>query len=133
MSKQKKTKSKLWTKEQKNFVRENIDKLTLEQLAEQLGRTENAVRLFIHRDRIVYRQAVKNNLIVKMLAYKFTDPKYFRPTREFFDEIGISQMRFWKLYRGEVSPTEAEYKMLIKHFNIDKHEMFNYRQLDLFD
>lgn len=106
--------------------------MTLDQMAQQLGRTENAVRLYIHRERLQYRPALKNNLVVEMLKYKFTDPRYFRPNRAFYKATGISQIRFWKLYRGEEPISEKEYNALLNHFRIDKHDMFERRQLKLF-
>lgn len=124
---------KSWSEEQKALVRENIKTMPVAEMARILGKSENAVRLFMHRDRIQYRPAVKNNIVMQMLTHVFRDPRYFSPTREFYLQTGITQVRFWKLYRGEASPTEEEYHALIEHFQVSKVEMFENRQLRLFD
>lgn len=126
-------KNKKWTEQQKNLVRENIHSMSLAEMARVLGKSENSVRLFIHRDRISYRRSVKTNIVIEILALAFKDPRYFSPTREFYTHVGITQMRFWKLYRGESSPTEDEYNSLLEHFRVSRHEIFENRQLKLFD
>lgn len=122
-----------WTVQQKAFVQNNINKLSIEQLARKVGKSENAVRLFIHRQRIQYKPAVKKNLVIELLQTVFINPEYFKPTREFYDAVGMTQMRFWKLYRGEAPPTENEYKALIEHFGASKEVGFENRQLGLFN
>lgn len=122
-----------WTDEQKKYVTENAGKLSFEEMADHIGKTKNAVHLFIHRNRIQYKPAVKVNLLKEILDIAFTRAEYFKPTTEFFKEIGMTQMRFWSLYRGEVHPTEDEYEILKKHFNVSGERIFENRQLNLFD
>lgn len=121
-----------WTNEERKFVTENAGKLSFEEMASHLGKTKNAVHLFIHRNRIPYKPAVKVNLITELLDIAFTKAEYFKPTKEFFIEIGMTQMRFWALYRGECSPTQEEYEGLKNHFGITSERVFNNRQLSLF-
>lgn len=125
--------SRHWTEEQKKYVSENAGKLSFEEMASHIGKTKNAVHLFVHRNRIQYKPAVKVNLLIEILDIAFTRAEYFKPTTEFFKEIGMTQMRFWSLYRGEVHPTEDEYKTLKKHFNVSGERIFENRQLSLFD
>lgn len=126
-------KSRHWTEEQKKYVSENAGKLSFEEMASHIGKTKNAVHLFVHRNRIQYKPAVKVNLLIEILDIAFTRAEYFKPTTEFFKEIGMTQMRFWSLYRGEVHPTEDEYETLKKHFNVSGERIFENRQLSLFD
>lgn len=122
-----------WTNEERKFVTENAGKLSFEEMASYLGKTKNAVHLFIHRNRIPYKPAVKINLITELLDITFKKAEYFKPTKEFFIEIGMTQMRFWALYRGECSPTQEEYEDLRNHFGITSERVFNNRQLSLFE
>lgn len=124
---------KSWTEDEKRYVMKNIGKLSFETMAKNIGKTKNAVHLFIHRQRISYKQTVKVNLLTELLDIAFIKAEYFNPTKEFYTEIKMTQMRFWSLYRGEASPTEIEYKRLRKHFGIKKEIIFNNRQLNLFD
>ncbi len=124
---------KAWTEAEKKFVAENAGKMSFEDMAKQIGKTKNAVHLFIHRNRIQYKPTVKVNLITELLDIAFMKAEYFNPTKEFYTEIKMTQMRFWSLYRGEASPTEIEYKRLRKHFGIKREIIFNNRQLSLFD
>lgn len=126
-------KNRHWTEEQKKYVSENAGKLSFEEMASHIGKTKNAVHLFVHRNRIQYKPAVKVNLLTEILDIAFTRAEYFKPTTEFFKEIGMTQMRFWALYRGEVHPTEDEYETLKKHFNVSGERIFENRQLSLFD
>lgn len=122
-----------WTDEQKKYVTENAGKLSFEEMADHIGKTKNAVHLFIHRNRIQYKPAVKVNLLKEILDIAFTRAEYFKPTTDFFKEIGMTQMRFWSLYRGEAHPTEDEYEDLKKHFGVTSERIFENRQLSLFD
>lgn len=125
-------KKKSWTKTQKDFVRNNINKVSFAEMADKIGKSENAIRLFVHRERLQYKATVKRNLIVELLDFVFTSAEYFAPTREFYTSVGITQMRFWKLYRGETPPTEQEYNALLEHFNVSKIDLFENRQYKLF-
>lgn len=122
-----------WTDTEKKFVTEYIGKMSFEEMATRLGKTKNAVHLFVHRNRIPYKQSVKVNLITELLDIAFIKANYFKPTKEFFTEVKMTQMRFWSLYRGEVSPTQEEYDTLKKYFGITSERVFNNRQLSLFD
>lgn len=126
-------KSRHWTEEQKKYVKENAGKLSFEEMARHLNKTKNAVHLFVHRNRIQYKPTVKINLLTEILDIAFTRAEYFKPTTEFFKEIGMTQMRFWSLYRGEVHPTEEEYEALMQHFGVSGERIFENRQLSLFD
>lgn len=122
-----------WTADEIDFVTKNAGKLSFEEMAEKLGRTKNAVHLFLLRRRVPYKPQVKINLVLEILKLEFKNPEYFTPTREFYQAVNLTQMRFWSLYRGEVNPSEIEYDNLKKHFGVSSEQVFNNRQLNLFD
>ena len=47
--------------------------------------------------------------------------------------VNINQVRFWKLYRGEESPTDQEYLRLATTLGVSLQEAFEARQLYLFN
>ena len=87
-----------WKQEEEIYVRENVGKKTMEEMAEYVGRSPLAVKLFLHRKKIVAGQTVKRNLVQEMLRLKFRHPENFSPTREFYREVNINQRRFWDIY-----------------------------------
>ena len=66
---------KHWSQQQKEFVRTNAGKLTIAQMAEQIGRTEDAIKLFLHRNRIVIGPTVQRNIIIELLKLRFKTRK----------------------------------------------------------
>ena len=90
-----------WKPEEIKFLNDNIGRLTLADLAERLGKSELAVKLYMHRHRMTIGPVVKRNLLQELLKIKFGNPKYFQPTREFYADIGITQRRFWICFMDE--------------------------------
>lgn len=121
-----------WTKKEKEYVLSQIGKKDFEAIGREIGRSALAVKLFVHRQRLSAHQVVKNNILIKLLQVKFGNPEYFNPTREFYRSVGITQMRFWSLYKGESQITEKEYIAIRNHFNIDAEVAFESRQLNMF-
>lgn len=121
-----------WKQNEIDFLTDNIGKLTLAELAAALGKTELAVKLYMHRHRMNIGPVVKRNLLQELLRMKFGNPKFFQPTREFYAEIGITQRRFWDLFHGRKQITDAEYLQFAKYFNVSLKEAFEARQLNLF-
>ena len=75
-------------------------------------------------------------MLVELLRIKFGNPEYFKPTREFYQKVGISQKRFSKLRLGYAQPTEKELASVCREFNMSHEEysrLLDSRQLDLFD
>ena len=62
-----------------------------------------------------------------------TVPEYFNVTTTFLHAVNINQVRFWKLYRGEESPTDQEYLRLATTLGVSLQEAFEARQLYLFN
>lgn len=126
-------KKRKWTADEKKILYDNIGKRSAEEIAEMVGRTPNAVKIYALRKRLSWRPGVRKNLIIEVLRLKFGKPEYFAPTREFYEAVGMTQMRFWALYRGECAPTEKEYNSLKKELGVSSEEIFENRQLKLFD
>jgi len=122
-----------WTQENKQIVAENLGKLDFHDIGKLVGKTANAVHLFVHRERMVYRPTVKVNHIIKLLTLAFKRPEYFKPTKQFFAETGVKQIRFWQLYRGEARPTEKEFKAIREHLNVNEELIFEDRQMVIFE
>lgn len=122
-----------WKPEEKQFVIDNAGKMTLSELSIKVHRSELAVQLFLHRNRIVIGQTVKRNLVQEILKIKFGHPEYFNPTKAFFKAVGINQIRWWNLYYGRKPITQNEYLAVATHFNISLQEAFNARQLNIFE
>ena len=122
-----------WSESQEKLLRENLGKKTLNEIAKELGKSELAVKLYIHRKNIVYRPSVKRNLVLELFRIKLVNPEYFAVTKDFLRAVDINQVRFWKLYRGEESPTDAEYLRLATTLKVSLQEAFEARQLSLFN
>ena len=122
-----------WKQEEEIYVRENVGKKTMEEMAEYVGRSPLAVKLFLHRKKIVAGQTVKRNLVQEMLRLKFRHPENFSPTREFYREVNINQMRFWDIYYGRKQVIQQEYVALSEYFGLTLQEAFEARQLSMFN
>lgn len=120
-----------WTPEHEKYVIENIDKVPLPDICNHVGRSERAVKLFLHRNKITVGPTVKRNLVKELLTLKFVCPEYFQPNRAFYKAVGINQMRWWNLYHGKENITETEYAALVGHFKVTLLDAFNARQLTL--
>lgn len=124
-----------WSIEDKEFLQNNVGKITPTAIAEALGKSEQAVRLYCYRHRIPLAKTLERPLLVELLRIKFGDPEYFQPTRSFFEKVKISQKRFSKLRQGYAQPTEQELQRLSLEWNMTVPEairLMSCRQLSLF-
>jgi len=121
-----------WTENDKDFVITNVQKLTITEMADQVHKTERAVKLFLPRNKVGYGRQVKRNLCLELIKIRFVHPEYFSPTKKFYDATGINQVRWWHLYHGRKQITQAEYLAIATHLNISLQEAFELRQLNLF-
>lgn len=125
-----------WTEEDKQFLMQNMRTHSIRQLADALGRTENAVKLFMYRHRLPLCRQVKSPTVVHLLRIKLGDPKWFTPTREFYEQVGIGQKRWTSLAFGYANPTEDELRKIARAFNLREEEwvkLLEASQLNLFD
>lgn len=120
---------KHWSQTEKQFVRNNAGKLTIAQLAANIGRTEDAIKLFLHRNRIVIGPTVQRNIVIELLKLRFKNPEDFTPSKAFYAETRLTAPRWWDLYFGRKSITENEYLALTAYFGITLQEAFDTRQL----
>lgn len=124
----------IWSYTEKSFLLENWERLTPRQIAEHLGKTENAVNLYIHRKRLTHRESpVKKNILRQILGMRFIRPELFHPDRQFLLDVSMTQVRFWKVYRGEAPLSIAEYVKIVNVLGISLENAFEARQLNLFD
>jgi hypothetical protein len=122
-----------WTDKEKEFVYSHLNKLAPSQIAQELGKSERAVCLFLHRHRLNTATVVKKNIILIILKMAFVDPEYFKPTRTFYDAVKLGQKRWWALYKGVRRPTDEECLRIATHLKVDMKELFENRQMNMFE
>ena len=125
--------NKKWTAEDAAYVRQNLGKVSLEDMAFALRRSPMSVRLYILRNRLTPSGIVRRNLLLAMLKIKFRHPEDFSPTRAFYKETGIGQRRYWDLYFGRKAITGKEYAAVAEYLGVTIHKAFESRQLELFE
>lgn len=125
--------NKRWTAEDAAYIRQNLGKVSLKDMASYLERSPMSVRLYILRNRLTVGRTVKRNLLIEMLKVKFRHPEDFCPTRTFYKETGIGQRRYWDLYFGRKSIKPEEYTTIATYLGVTIREAFESRQLELFD
>lgn len=125
--------NKRWTEEDATFVKNNLGKLSFEQMGRALNRSAMSVRLFVLRNRLTVGLQVKRNILMEMLKIKFRHPEDFTPTRAFYVETGINQRRWWDLYYGRKPITGKEYAAVADYLGVTIQEAFDSRQLNLFE
>lgn len=126
-------KNKRWTFEDIAFVKRNLGKVSLKDMASHLERSTMSVRLYILRNRLTVGRTVKRNLLLEILKIKFRHPEDFCPSKTFYHETGIGQRRYWDLYFGRKAVTGKEYVALAEYLGVTIHEAFESRQLELFE
>jgi hypothetical protein len=47
----------------------------------------------------------------------------FKPTKDFYQEVGINKHRFSKILRGEIQPQRNELHAIAGHFHIPVHKL----------
>ena len=125
--------NKRWTEEDATFVKNNLGKLSFEQMGRALNRSAMSVRLFVLRNRLTVGLQVKRNILMEMLKIKFRHPEDFTPTRGFYAETGINPRRWWDLYYGRKPITGKEYAAVADYLGVTIQEAFDSRQLNLFE
>lgn len=69
--------NKRWTENDISFVKDNLGKLSFEQMGRELNRSAMSVRLFVLRNRLTVGLQVKRNVLMEMLKIKFRHPEDF--------------------------------------------------------
>jgi len=124
--------NKRWDSYDEEYVRENLGRLSFEDMGRYLGRSPMSVRLYVLRRKLTTGQLVRRNLLMALLKIKFRHPEDFSPTRMFYRETGIGQRRYWDLYFGRKPITGKEYSAVAEYFGITVTESIESRQLELF-
>ncbi len=124
--------NKRWDSYDEEYVRENLGRLSFEDMGRYLGRSPMSVRLYVLRRKLTTGQLVRRNLLMALLKIKFRHPEDFSPTRMFYRETGIGQRRYWDLYFGRKPITGKEYSAVAEYFGITVTETIESRQLELF-
>ena len=119
-----------WTKHRKQVQLWLESGRTTEEIARELNVTEYVLKQFLHRNKLFTFNDDNRNLALEVIKIRFIYPEYFKPTRSFFEAVGIKQRRWWQLYRGEKKMLESEYKKLALHLQISLQEAFEARQIN---
>ncbi|MCK6143337.1 XRE family transcriptional regulator [Prevotella intermedia] len=122
-----------WSFRDDEYVRENLGKLSFEDMGRHLGRSHMSVRLYVLRRKLTTGQLVRRNLLLALLQVKFRHPEDFSPTRMFYKETGIGQRRYWDLYFGRKAITGKEYAAVAEYLGVTVTEAVESRQLELFE
>lgn len=123
----------VWSDEQIQYLFNNLETKTFKEIGEAISKSELAVQLYVHRQRIPVGSRVIRNMIIEILKIKFVNPSYFQPNKDFYKAVGLTQKRWWDLYYGRAAVKEAEYISLCDHFQVTLQQAFEARQLNLFD
>ena len=76
--------NKRWDSYDEEYVRENLGRLSFEDMGRHLGRSPMSVRLYVLRRKLTTGQLVRRNLLMALLKIKFRHPEDFSPTRMFY-------------------------------------------------
>ena len=118
-------------RQHEEYIRENINRIPLDQMAETLNVGEYDLYQYVHRERIFPISTKPKNLAYELVKIKFVHPEYFKPTRRFYQAVKMTQRQWWAAFRGEIRLTEEQYKRLSIHLGITLEEAFEARQLEL--
>ena len=124
-----------WTEIERRFLMENLPTMPIHQIAERIGRSERAVRLYMFRQGIPIRQQTKCPTIPRLLEIKFGSANWFRPTREFYEQVGITQKRWQDLRMQYAAPTQEELVRIsrVLHLQTDEAlQLIDSVQMELF-
>lgn len=125
---------KPWSTAQKRYVYKHIHDKPLPQIAKDIGRSERALNLFLHRNRHDPRLCVTHrNLLYQLLKKKFKDVACFTPTRTFFDAVQMGQKRYWSVFKGLEVITEDELKRIANYLEVTLEDIYEVRQTELFE
>lgn len=101
-----------------------INGLSQEEIAKKYNTSVYNLNQVIHRNRLFNSEDKTPSLTYRIIAKIFRNyPQYFRPTREFYHSVNISQQRWWALYRGDSDLTDDEYQSIISHFKMTYDEV----------
>lgn len=118
MTANRKLKNKPWSPADEYWLFQNMYKLTMPELCAYLRRNENSIKLKMHRNRQNPKAIVKDNVLLRILTAKFSDPALFSPNKEFYQSIKIGQKRFWMIYKGLEKLTGEECQRVCSYLGL---------------
>lgn len=120
-----------WTKSQERYVLKHIHDKPKPQIAKDIGKSELALDLWLHRHRNDPRLVPKKNLLIQLLQKKFRDISCFVPSRSFFDYVKVGQKRYWAIYKGIEPISEDELKRIAEWLDVSLEGIYEARQVEL--
>ncbi|HRZ99025.1 MAG TPA: hypothetical protein P5084_15825 [Paludibacter sp.] len=124
---------KHWSQAQIKYVFKHFESKPIPQIAKDVGRSERALRLFLHRHRNDPKLLPKKNLLIQLIQKKFRDVECFVPSRNFFKFVQIGQKRYWSLYKGTEQITDEELKKIAEYFSVTLEGIYEARQVELWN
>ena len=107
-----------WSPAEEAWLFENMHRLPMVELCAYLRRNENAIKLKMHRERQNPKTIVKDNVLLRILTAKFTNPSLFTPNKDFYQAIKIGQKRFWMIYKGLEKLTGEECQRICSYLEL---------------
>ncbi len=114
---------KPWSKREIQFVIDNVNTMSLDDIAVKLDRSYNSVYLLAYRKGIPLHKQVEVNIMKLVVEAKFIKSDYFSPNREFYMAVGISQKRWSLLIRGYEQAKQQELQRVARHFMLSDSEL----------
>ena len=118
MAKETKRNIRPWSAAEEDWLLKNMHTKPMTELCAYLGRNENAIKLKMHRERQNPKSIVKDNVLLRILTARFSDPALFSPNKVFFKAVGIGQKRFWMIYKGLEKLTGEECQRVCRHLGL---------------
>ena len=126
--------AKIWTKEDIEYLKSNINVKSLDEIAAILNRSITSVKLYMFRHEIVSKPQVKRNLMKELISIKIP-AECFKPNRQFYVGTKINQMQFYNIWHGYRRASNEELKAVSQYLKVTGSEMitfFENLQLELF-
>ncbi|MDR0874213.1 MAG: hypothetical protein LBN27_12235 [Prevotellaceae bacterium] len=134
MTKLKINKKRTWTKAEEDYLYDNINTIPFEELCNNLKRGSRAVNLHLHQKQRGRSAHIceDRNILLKALNMRFVNYRWFRPTRDFYNLISMTQKRFQAILKGQCKITNDELLKLNAVLCLSNDELIECRQLSLF-
>ena len=128
--------AKNWTRQEEDSLRRLVaSKVSVEQMAHFLGKSEQAVYVKAYRMRLPLKDMCERPTMRRILEEKFGDVTIIQVHRQFYEQTRISQKRWPDLLYGYAEPTQEEIEAVARYFRITTEEWARFvtvRQLKLF-
>lgn len=129
MSEETKRITRPWSPAEEDWLLKNMYSKSMPELCTYLRRNENAIKLKMHRERQNPKAIVKDNVLLRILKARFSDPSLFSPNKDFFRAVKIGQKRFWMIYKGLEKLTGEECQRVCLHLGLRYTEFVDSLQL----